>query len=103
MYLLDFGGKKMRKTAIGIALLLSGLAVTLGLIASAATVVSTLTSWSSTYPSKLFYVIFSGFSLYDTVSSGFGLGWLFVLGYALAVLGLAALGVEYFRKGEGRN
>jgi hypothetical protein len=87
------------KTAIGISLLFSGLATILALIHSAAVVVPQLTSWSNDYPSKLFFVIFSGLGMGKDLN-GFGLGWLFVLGCILSVFGLIVLGIEYFKREE---
>jgi len=88
----------MKKTIIGIALLASGIATNLFLISSALQYLPNLKAWSTTYPSKLFFLIFAGQSRFNDGADGLALGLFFIFGVALIVLGIIILAVEYFKK-----
>ena len=87
----------MKKTIIGIALLISGIIVDLFLILSAMQYLPHITAWSTSYPSKLFFLIFAGASQFNDGADGLGLGFPFVFGGVLIILGLSILAAEYFR------
>jgi len=88
----------MKKTIIGIALLISGITVDFFLISSALQYLPNVTAWSTAYPSKLFFLIFAGTSRFSDGADGLGLGLLFIFGIILIVLGLIVLAIEYFKK-----
>ena len=88
----------MKKTVIGVALLVSGIGIDLFLISSALQYLPNLTAWSNSYSSKLFFLIFAGQSQFNDGVDGLGLGLLFVFGIVLITFGFAILAVEYFKK-----
>jgi len=88
----------MKKIAIGIALLISGLIFNSFLIFTAMQYLPQMTVWSNSYPSKLFFLIFAGMSQFNDGADGLGLGILFIFGIVLTVLGLIILAIEYFKK-----
>lgn len=88
----------MRKAIIGIVLLTSGILTDLFLISSALQYLPHITAWSTSYPSKLFFLIFAGQSKFSDGADGLGLGLFFAFGIALIVLGLIILTIEYFKK-----
>jgi len=85
----------MKKTIIGGIFMLSGVLTSLCIIMAAAFYSTSITSWSGT---KLWFVIF-GSQQYgnETVQSLF-LGFPFVIGILLFVIGLIILGKEYYSK-----
>ncbi|MCL2566134.1 MAG: hypothetical protein FWE24_10095 [Defluviitaleaceae bacterium] len=88
----------MKKTIIGIALLVSGIITISLLILSAMQYLPHMTVWSNNYPSRLFFLIFAGQSRFGDGASGLALGLPFVFGIVLIVLGLIILTIEYFKK-----
>jgi hypothetical protein len=86
----------MRKIAIGICFLLSGIITDLALVFSAVTFLPHLTAWSTAYPSKLMFLIFAGKSRFSDGADGLGLGLFFSFGILLIILGTAILLKEYF-------
>jgi len=88
----------MKKTVIGIAMLISGIILNSFLILSAMQYLPHMTAWSSSYPSKLFFLIFAGQSRFNDGVDGLGLGIPFVLGVVFVILGLIILAIEYFKK-----
>lgn len=85
----------MKRTVIGGFIMLGGLFTTLTIIVVAATYIPSMTSWSG---SQLWYAIFGGKQYgNDTVQSLF-LGFPFVVGLLLSILGLVILVMEYFDK-----
>jgi len=88
----------MKRTVIGIALLISGIMTTSLLVLSAMQYLPHLGAWSRSYPSRLFFLIFEGQSRFGDTADGLALGVPFVFGIVLIVLGLIILAVEYFKK-----
>ena len=88
----------MKKTVIGIAMLISGIILNSFLILSAMQYLPHMTAWSSSYPSKLFFLIFAGQSRFNDGVDGLGLGIPFVLGVVFVILGLIILAIEYLKK-----
>ncbi|QOY34683.1 hypothetical protein AWH56_018415 [Anaerobacillus isosaccharinicus] len=85
----------MKRTVIGGFIMLGGLFTTLTIIVVAATYIPSMTRWSG---SQLWYAIFGGKQYgNDTVQSLF-LGFPFVVGLLLSILGLVILVMEYFDK-----
>jgi hypothetical protein len=88
----------MKRTVIGISLLLGGLYAVISIIRSAMLYLPDLNAWSTAYPSKLFFLILAGKSQFSDGADGLGLGLFFVFGIVLAILGLVILAKEYFSK-----
>ena len=88
----------MKKTVIGIALLVCGIGIDLFLITSALQYLPNLTAWSNSYPSRLFFLIFAGSSQFNDGADGLGLGLFFIIGAVLAIFGIIILAIEYFKK-----
>jgi len=88
----------MKKTVIGIALLVSGIGIDLFLISSALQYLPNLTAWLNSYPSRLFFLIFAGNSKFSDGADGLGLGLFFILGIVFIVFGIIILAIEYFKK-----
>ena len=93
-----FRRSEFKKALIGVCLLIAGIIETVGIIITASLSLASTTSWSTSYPSKLFFLIFAGKSRFDDGADGLGLGVFFVFGIILTILGLIVLGIEYFRK-----
>ena len=74
----------MRKIVIGIALLFSGIMLNSLMILSAMQYLPHMTAWSRSYPSKLFFLIYAGWSRFNDGADGLGLGIPFVFGIVLA-------------------
>ena len=85
----------MKRTVIGGFLMFGGLFITLTIIVVAATYIPSITSWSG---SKLWYAIFGGIQYGNEVVQSLFLGFPFVVGVLLSILGLAILVMEYFDK-----
>lgn len=84
----------MQRTVIGGFLFLGGLIMSMGIILSATIYIPQVTSWYG--ESQLWFSIFGEESFDgETVQSLF-LGFPFVVGIILAVVGLAILGYEYY-------
>ncbi len=88
----------MKRVAIGITVLSSGILTILSIFVCASLYLPHLTSWSTAYPSRLFFLIFAGQSKFSNGADGLGLGLFFVLGIILTIVGLAILAIEYFKK-----
>lgn len=94
----------LRRTIIGIALLVVGVVTTAAIIAAGAQFASTMTSWLTDCPSKLMFAIFyTKSSIPGENLHGLGLGVFFVAGIACVLLGLGILLVKYFHKEEKGN
>ena len=85
----------MKRTVIGGFIMLGGLFTTLTKIVVASIYIPSMTSWSG---SQLWYAIFGGKQYGNEVVQSLFLGFLFVVGLLLSVLGLAILVMEYFNK-----
>ncbi|NEU31233.1 hypothetical protein GN156_10620 [bacterium LRH843] len=85
----------MKRTVIGGFIMLGGLLTTLTIIVVAATYIPSMTSWSG---SKLWYAIFGGKQYGNEVVQSLFLGFPFVVGLLLSILGLVILVMEYFDK-----
>lgn len=89
------GGERMKRTVIGGFIMLGGVFTTLTIIWMAITYMPSMTSWVGP---QLWYAIFGGTSYgFEAVQSLF-LGFPFVVGLMLTILGLVILGKEYFDK-----
>lgn len=88
------GEIKMKKVVIGGFILLSGLLTTLTIIFAAAIYASSITMWVG--KSKLWYAIFGANHYGNEVSQSLHLGFPFIIGVLLSVIGLTILGQEYF-------
>lgn len=85
----------MKKLLIGITLLIAGIIDIIGILSCATMYLPNASAWSTSYPSKLWFLIFAGHSKYDDGADGLGLGMLFGFGVILVILGLIILGIEY--------
>ena len=85
----------MKRTVIGGFIMLGGLFTTLTIIMVATLYIPSMTSWSG---SQLWYAIFGGKQYGDEVVDSLFLGFPFVVGVVLSVLGLIILVMEYFEK-----
>ncbi|MBM7663580.1 hypothetical protein JOC25_000036 [Solibacillus kalamii] len=85
----------MKRTVIGGFIMLGGLFTTLTKIVVASIYIPSMTSWSG---SQLWYAIFGGKQYGNEVVQSLFLGFPFVVGLLLSVLGLAILVMEYFDK-----
>lgn len=85
----------MKRIVIGGCTLLSGLLVTLTIIVTSSIYATHVTGWSG--KSKLCFVIFGAEQYGDDVVDSLFLGFPFVLGVVLALVGLVILGYEYYK------
>lgn len=83
----------MKKTIIGSVVMLSGVIILMSIIIAAVVYLPSITSWSG---SKLWYAIFDAEHYGNEVVQSLNLGFLFVIGILLAVVGLIILGKEYY-------
>lgn len=90
----------MKRTIIGITFLISGILTSLAILFVAISYLPHINNWSTSYPSKLMFLIFAGTSQFRGTESGLGLGGFLVAGIVLAVLGTVMLLKEYFSKRE---
>lgn len=88
----------MKKTIIGISFLVCGIATDLALVFSAMSFLPHTSAWSTTYPSKLMFLIFAGKPQFNNDEGGLGLGWFFLFGVVLVALGVFILLREYLSK-----
>lgn len=88
----------MKKAFIGSSLLFMGTIETIGIMLCAVLYLPHVTAWYTTYPSKMFFLIFAGKSSLNDGTDGLGLGIFFILGIFFMILGLVMLVAEYFRK-----
>jgi len=89
------GGILMKKVIIGGILLFTGSLITLAIILAAALYVPSITAWSG---SKLWYAIFGAKQYGNEVVQSLSLGFPFIVGVILFVIGLIVLVREYFIK-----
>lgn len=85
----------MKRTVIGCFIMLGGLFITLTIIVVAALYIPNMNSWSG---SKLWYAIFGGKQYGNESVDSLFLGFPFVVGLLLSILGLVILVMEYFEK-----
>ncbi|MEK4274546.1 hypothetical protein [Paenibacillus sp. FSL R7-0026] len=85
----------MKKVLIGGILLFTGSLISLAIILAAALYVPSITAWSG---SKLWYAIFGAKQYEDEVVQSLSLGFPFIVGVILFVIGLIVLVNEYFIK-----
>ncbi len=86
----------MKKIAIGICFLVSGIITDLALVFAAVSFLPRQNAWDTAYPSKLMFLIFAGKSGFNDGADGLGLGLFFSFGILLMILGAAILLREYF-------
>ncbi|MBA2176156.1 hypothetical protein H0266_14765 [Halobacillus locisalis] len=91
----------MKRIVIGGFLMLGGLLITLTIILSGAIYATQITAWSG--KSKLWYAIFGDKQYGNEVVQSLFLGFPFVLGIIITIIGLMILGMEYKRTMEERN
>jgi hypothetical protein len=84
----------MKRTIIGGFIMLGGLLVTLSIILAGSIYATTITAWSG--KSKLWFAIFGEKQYGNEVVQSLFLGFPFVLGLLLTILGLIFLGYEYY-------
>ncbi|NQX61095.1 hypothetical protein [Paenibacillus qinlingensis] len=86
----------MKRTIIGGVLVLTGAMISLAIFIAAASYVPSIDTWQG---SKLWFAIFgvNDFGKEVVVDSLF-LGFPFIMGIILFILGLIVLAIEYFRK-----
>ncbi|RAV17747.1 hypothetical protein [Paenibacillus contaminans] len=85
----------MKKTFIGGILMFTGALISLAILITAALYVPQITAWRG---SKLWYAIFGAEQFGNEAAQSLSLGFPFVLGVILFVLGLVVLILEYFKK-----
>ena len=85
----------MKKVIIGGILLFTGSLISLAIILAAALYVPSITTWSG---SKLWYAIFGAEQYGNEVVQSLSLGFPFIVGVILFVIGLIVLVREYFIK-----
>jgi hypothetical protein len=84
----------MKRTLIGGAFLLTGSLISLAIIIAAALYMPNITAWSG---SKLWFAIFGARDMGNEVVQSLFLGFPFVVGLILFVLGFIVLVVEYIK------
>ncbi len=84
----------MKRTLIGGVIMLSGILVTISIIISAAVYTPYITSWPGN--SKFWFAIFGAKKYGNKIVQSLFLGWPFVIGIVLVVIGLLILIKEYF-------
>ncbi len=89
------GGKPMKRIIIGGFIMLGGLLVTLTIILSGSIYATQITAWSG--ESKLWHSIFGAKQYGDEVVQSLFLGFPFIVGVILSLLGLIILGIEYYK------
>ncbi|NUU74705.1 hypothetical protein [Paenibacillus xylanilyticus] len=85
----------MKRVIIGGLLLFTGSLISLSIILAAALYAPSITAWSG---SKLWYTIFGAERYGDEVVQSLSLGFPFIMGVILFVIGLIVLVREYFIK-----
>jgi hypothetical protein len=70
----------------------------MGIIISGVVYLPHLTTWLTSYPSKLLFLILAGRSQFNDGADGLGLSIFFILGIIMTFLGLTILIYEYMRK-----
>jgi hypothetical protein len=85
----------MKRIVIGGFIMLGGLLTTLTIIMAAAIYVPSITQWSG--QSKLWFAIFGAKQYGNEVVQSLFLGFPFVIGVSLTIVGIIILGCEYFK------
>ena len=75
----------------GLVGLVLGVLTGLTVIIVAAMNLPSTNTWSTAYPSKLWFLIFAGTSPFRDGADGLGLGWVFVFGVIMAAAGIVLL------------
>lgn len=83
----------MKKTIIGSVFMLSGVIISMSIILAAAVCLPSITSWCG---SKLWYAIFGAKHYGNEVAQSLNLGFPFIIGILLSIIGLIILGKEYY-------
>lgn len=86
----------MKKTIIGGILVLTGTLISLCIIMAAALVFPDITAWSGS--NKFWFIIFGSRQYGDDVLHSLFLGFPFVVGVLLFIIGLIIIGIEYYKK-----
>ncbi|WP_105620086.1 hypothetical protein [Vallitalea okinawensis] len=86
----------MKKTIIGSVIMLSGIIIDMTILIAASLYIPNITSWSGS--SKLWFVIFGAKQYGSEVVQSLFLGFPFIIGIMLTIIGLIILVVEYFDK-----
>lgn len=89
---------KSKSFFTGLVLLFLGTLTDLVVIVAAAINLPSINAWSTSYPSKLWFLIVSGMSQYNDGADGLGLGWVFVLGIVAIIVGILLLILDSFRR-----
>ncbi|WP_409250780.1 hypothetical protein V1502_11450 [Bacillus sp. SCS-153A] len=84
----------MKRTIIGGFFMLGGLILVGSIIIAGSAYATSMTSWSG--KSKLWNAIFGAESYGDEVVQSLFLGFPFIIGIAIALIGAAMLGYEYY-------
>lgn len=84
----------MKKIIIGGILMFNGALISLAVMIAAALYVPNITAWSGT---KLWYAIFGAKQYGNEVVQSLSLGFPFVVGTILFILGLIVVVIEYFK------
>jgi len=85
----------MKRTVIGGIFMFTGALISSVILLAAAVYVPSITSWQG---SKLWFAIFGAKSYQNEVIQSLFLGFPFVVGVILFILGLLALVIEYYKK-----
>lgn len=85
----------MKRTIIGSVFMLSGVIIDMSIIIAAVFYAQTITSWSG---SRFWYAIFGERQYGQEVVQSMSLGFPFLVGITLTILGLIILLKEYFNK-----
>ncbi|WP_186579715.1 hypothetical protein [Aquibacillus kalidii] len=88
----------MKRTIIGGFIMLGGLLTTLTIILSGTIYAPHITEWSG--KSKLWHAIFGAKQYGDEAVQSLFLGFPFILGVVVTLLGLIILGIEYYKTFE---
>lgn len=98
---IEIGGERMKRTVIGGFIMIGGIFTTLTIILMAVMYMPSMTSWTG---SQLWYAIFGekrrqyGIGIGGEAVQSLFLGFPFVVGLLLTILGLVILAKEYFDK-----
>lgn len=89
---------KSRHFQAGLVGLILGVLTDLVVIVVAAMSLPTTNTWSTAYPSKLWFLVFAGTSPHRDGANGLGLGWVFVFGALLAAAGIILLIMDFVKQ-----
>lgn len=90
----------MKKIVIGSVCLVTGVIEVIGILICGAIYLPHLNAWSTSYSSKLFFIIFAGKSKFNDGVNGLGLGVFFVFGLVLSIIGIIILFKEYISENK---